>query len=608
MNRVSAVALTLIVVVPIMIGYAMAFEETESTVYETTDQTNITGMILNASTPYYTTSYSPVNNSQLIVKATYIGSGVTETTVRSPAYQSITSTYTSLPVYEQQTGTIEVSAMQQTTSAGHSNGASATVVSYGNEIPAGMGYYYISTDELAQYEFSNQWYLGYDAGPILASNGNEWTWHTSIRDYIMGTDFAVVSDRSPTYTITYRAFSDLEIDTNYSLDLGTSATVVKITHLDDTVEYYRHITSGACTIVKSGSVAIIDTTTYNNVKMVSIASANNATNLTYTYTAPSGTYGNPSYGWQLPTISGAAITPYWINGQINQYVRMMVHLENGESTSFYERYNNNYSSYLTVSRSTGSVSVSSTDFSQNLGDFEYLCVEFTSTGATVSGLSAWPTMGADPIKINSVDVPFAIPLQQFTQIQINSASNGVEYRVDAAEILAGTYPSTYNYTLNMASYWPDSNYSIAMSTIAVYGDTITFGGETFAVNNGSINGIRLLKAVFSTTYDAGTAEWINTINGVEISRTASAATITFGGEWSIIASAYKVVESTSTELTWTPGKFAWNGVDQSFALMGLITCAAVFVGLGMYGARSGAKVGKLMIICGCAAFVFLALM
>ena len=42
--------------------------------------------------------------------------------------------------------------------------------------------------------------------------------------------------------------------------------------------------------------------------------------------------------------------------------------------------------------------------------------------------------------------------------------------------------------------------------------------------------------------------------------------------------------------------------------MGLITCAAVFVGLGMYGARSGAKVGKLMIICGCAAFVFLALM
>jgi hypothetical protein len=62
-------------------------------------------------------------------------------------------------------------------------------------------------------------------------------------------------------------------------------------------------------------------------------------------------------------------------------------------------------------------------------------------------------------------------------------------------------------------------------------------------------------------------------------------------------------EVTSTQLRWQPGEFGFDEVG--FIVVGLIACLGAFVGLGMYGRRSGAKVGVLMLICGGAAMVLL---
>ena len=61
------------------------------------------------------------------------------------------------------------------------------------------------------------------------------------------------------------------------------------------------------------------------------------------------------------------------------------------------------------------------------------------------------------------------------------------------------------------------------------------------------------------------------------------------------------MENAGTREEWNPGEFAFD--EDSFK--GAIVLAAVvaFIGVGLYGARSGVKVGFLIMICGGAAVV-----
>ena len=189
--------------------------------------------------------------------------------------------------------------------------------------------------------------------------------------------------------------------------------------------------------------------------------------------------------------------------------------------------------------------------------------------------------------------------------------NGPTYRAEVCYGRNSPYPVMTNITYDPASQLLMDNYasySISLSDLGNIGESIGWGGNTYTVTDGKItvNGIsmKVKDLKLESRYKDG--ERVNIINGRQISTGSNS--LQLNGTWSAIVTLSEEEYSTYTSTEWTPGKFAWNGVDQSFALMGLITCAAVFVGLGMYGARSGAKVGKLMIICGCAAFVFLAIM
>ena len=153
-----------------------------------------------------------------------------------------------------------------------------------------------------------------------------------------------------------------------------------------------------------------------------------------------------------------------------------------------------------------------------------------------------------------------------------------------------------------------ASYRIELADIGQIGDSITWGGETYAVTDGKITVNNVKIKVSDLQLDSKYLDGVRTnyINGRQISTGSNSLQLT--GTWAAIVSLSELDHSTTTSTEWIAGEFAWNGVDQSFALMGLITCVAVFVGLGMYGARSGAKVGTLMIICGFAALIFLAIM
>ena len=91
-----AIGLTLIIAVPIGMGYILSIDEEEGSAWETTSQTNISGMLLNNSTPYYGSYKGTTNNSTLYANGSVI----------APNYTTVTSTYSPLPIYTTTTDTV----------------------------------------------------------------------------------------------------------------------------------------------------------------------------------------------------------------------------------------------------------------------------------------------------------------------------------------------------------------------------------------------------------------------------------------------------------------------------------------------------------------------
>ena len=237
---------------------------------------------------------------------------------------------------------------------------------------------------------------------------------------------------------------------------------------------------------------------------------------------------------------------------------------------------------------------------------------FTPEGVEAYYVGDWPQQIGRAQYYYYLDIPYEYASDsdpRVTEIYGLILEEGLTYRVDYVHSRSSSYAVATDVTWNPESLLQDdqSSYRITFGAGQI-GKSITWGGTTYQITDGKIT-------VGNTKYDVSGLELdsryldgtrTNYINGKQVS--IGANELQLGGTWSAIVNLSELTHSTTTVTEWTPGKFAWNGVDQSFALMGLITCAAVFVGLGMYGARSGAKVGKLMIICGAAAFVFLAIM
>lgn len=608
-SKLAVTALVLIVAAPILLGYGLAFEEEDYVAYETSDRINVTDRVLNSSNPIYMASTSPLNNSELLATITYMPGGVTETSIKAPAYASVGSVYTSIPTYETITGYIQMSNSSQSTSGQTGEGGRYSIVGPWQD-PNAAPFVRLSADQLSQLNIWNPTYRTTYVSPgtyitVFQSASDRWTSTFDNSTYTFGA-FEFLSDRFPTYTVVTSTYTDITtLGTSYTLHLS-QPSVIKINYNGGGTGYVpvTSLPSAGVNIIKQGSHLIIGDGTYDNVSTISVAT--NATQLGYSYTQQvSGSYADPSYGWTTNVNEGNPARIYWMNSQLNGSVRMLMEIQTEEFVDIQPMNGSTGTEWISIRKPT---STNVTVNGNSLGNYTYLCLDITGSSVTVSGIDSWPNMYTAPNLINSITVDMTNTLEMFDRVWLNGSTT-INYRVDSAEILSGYFATTQDATIDMDALWPGKSFVLSLSSIGIYGDSITYAGQNFPVENNTItvNGkqIRLLQAAFSATLEDG--EYTATINGEEVATTSAAPTLYLGGEWSLTLMAYNVERIEGTHMVWQAGEFAFNGADSSFALLGLLTCGAVFVGLGMYGRRSGAKVGMLMLITGCAALIFLAM-
>lgn len=585
----AAIAITIIVALPIGVGYIMAFDETEVTGWRSTETTNLSDLILNSETDYYSVSTAPGNNSELIYNDLLGG----ESSIVSPDYERVGSTVTSLPTYTQTTSTITKPSANVQTFTGSTSPFIISVAD--NQVPADVSVYgivRIATEQRAQYTSDvTLWLFSGNMDFLATDSGLVHSMGFPLNQYV-----SFGTDRVPnTYTVSSVPWKTIGISGDWSAAMSYGA--LKLVG-DDTT----YVTISSTTeIFRLGSVVIVGGDIYTGVTAVQFASFQDL--IVSQTVLDSDSYANPSYGWRVPDLTSGAYNADWTNGQQNSDITMYLNVPVDTFATYTIGEN-----VLELTRQTsGSVILEMGDTSVNLGNYQYLQIDFGLSSVTVSGISAWPTMYATVNKINSKTLEYGNPLSDpFSLITIDDGSE-ILYRVDSATIVAGQYPSTKDYTLNLGEYWPDTSYALDLLNIGVYGSSITFGGNSYVVDNGAImvggRSVSLLTATFSGTLSQGV--WTYSINNVEQSTSETALPVIFGGEWSLTLMGYKMEEYRQTISEWQPGEFALDPND--FVIVGLFGCLAVFVGLGLWGARSGGKAVWLMIICGSAALILISL-
>lgn len=177
-------------------------------------------------------------------------------------------------------------------------------------------------------------------------------------------------------------------------------------------------------------------------------------------------------------------------------------------------------------------------------------------------------------------------------------------RMDAAKFAAFHYSVIKDKVYDPSSF--RSNPITKITDISKFGDYLTFGGVTYAVKDGNITigsrEISIKDLVFESVSVPG--GYSNRIGNTEISTTATPSTITFGGSWgaNVVTDSMQPMTYTSTE--WTPGQFAWNGIDQNFLMIGLLAALGVFIALGIAYRKVKSALFGLLVVCGGAAVLF----
>lgn len=495
-KALAAIALTLIVTVPIGLGYLLAVDEETETGWETTSQASISDMLLNHETPYYM-EYSGANNNSMILT---LNLGTGEQFV-APNYVSVSSKVSALPAMTYPVKALSLSSTPAKISE-------STV--YGFTLQAAEGQSIAVT--------------------AVFNDGHTETWTS---------DGPAVS-----WTMLYNSGV---------LFIGQTQ--------------YR----GVSNMVASGS-GILDV---------------------YEGQTVAGSYADPAKGW---TVNNSNLLNGWTNGQLNESVTMMLHLENGGQSKL--RIVDNY---VTIARAGDNMTVNGT----NLGKYSDAQVTIGPEGVTVAGVSGWPTMGVRPTTYNSITI--AEDIQPFIRVII-ATSIGATYRVDSAQIYAGTFPSTYNLTFDPGQLYPGVSSAIKLNSIGLYGDSISIAGTSYPVTDGriTIDGRDyVLKGALISSWITEGGQYSIRINNQEVAQAAQPGTLYFGGEWSVTATIYKLEETSRQVMAWHAGEFALD--KTGLAAAGLIVCGITLIGLGMTGARSGAKIGLLLLVCGGAAMTYLLL-
>lgn len=625
-QNMAAIALLLIVAVPLLLGFALNFEQTEKTAWQSTQTTNISDSLLNSTSAYYS-SYNGPNNNQDLLLMELRPDDSTYTYLNPPGYNSISETPSTIPYLNGRANNLlQLADIHGQVTITGSTGYIGIIPDTGNatEIAAHDIYHtstatnaiitlYFNNNEPVVLDSTGSVVYIYRTGTNLYSVAIE-TGGSLTSAYNNVSGIRLFKENYAQYSISYMdgaSINDL-LGRKASFNNSNGYAYLKITHSNGEIESYirsslddeLNISVDVNTIfVMSGGELI----TFTDVAAAAYYTNTHGSNGSINYTvlvqsSLNRVWADPAAGWKVPIgyIAGSEdIIAWWANGYSNDYVRMLIEIPAGRQTTLTPGAGNP----VNITNNSGVVVVNG----YSLGNYTYLLVQFNQTTTTVSGIITWPSMGVMPILYNTVSINQ--PAADFATIKIED-DREVSYRVDAAEIVSGYYPVTKNYTFNSNEKFPDTSYNIRFNSIAVYGDTINLAGTQYTVTDGKIiindQIVPLLHAEIRSIYNDQTAQYDNTINGIALSNTATPATINFGGEWSIIAYFFGMEKITELATEWQAGGFGLT--EQGTIIVALLVDLAVFLGLGFYGRRTGAKIGWLLALCGGAAFVLICML
>lgn len=221
-------------------------------------------------------------------------------------------------------------------------------------------------------------------------------------------------------------------------------------------------------------------------------------------------------------------------------------------------------------------------------------------------IGAWPSLIGEANYYQSYEIVDTVVSPNFNGVIVGGFSDhSPRMRVDDAEFRAMEYKIISDKTYDPAAF--KANPSTTIDNPTMYGSSITFGGNTYTVNKGNItlgNHDIPVKGLVLSSVPNGSGGYDNKIGETIISTTATPSAITFNGKWSasITTTAQEQYEYTRTE--WVAGEFAWDGLDQNFLMVGLLTSLGAFIALGIYARRSKASIWPLLVVCGGAALLF----
>lgn len=596
----AAIALTLMIVVPIGLGYALSFEDVERTVWNTDQSVPMSDLLLNSSTDYYLDYSGTSNNSELVEKMLI---GAHQSSIVAPAYVQVGDTYTTMPQYASITDYYDLDA-------GTTQTVTMRAPGYISSVGTSEALYTITPADYMAYEISSestaihfQLDLFGPSGVSIQTRDNMTflkvsadTWSVVIGEstyYCTG--WCLSTNAEADVTVYTRNVTALDIDTAYVFDSHNRA-VVKVSYVGGGSEYVPIRSTSAVMWSPSGS-ASVGSQTFSGVASLSYADAPGYSRIFYSTTGAVTGYADPAFGWTVPNQTA---NYYWMNGYRLESVTMYASVDAGKFTDLKPMDGTTSGKTVEISvLSNGTARVICDGVTQVLGKYTNFKIVFTQDDITVYGIgSSWPTMGYSAVTYNSIEI--SNPIGQFDRIQIMDQKD-IRYRVDSASVQAGTYPITKDYDLDMGSLYPGKSYDIKIRSLGVYGNTLTLNGTVYQVNGNAITvgdkSVTLKGAVISSHLDTTDNVYDNSINGISLGTSSAPMSMILGGVWSLTASADLVSQSADTSSSeWKAGGFGLD--DKGFIAAGLITGLGVFIILGMTGRLSGSKIALLALVCG----------
>ncbi len=188
----------------------------------------------------------------------------------------------------------------------------------------------------------------------------------------------------------------------------------------------------------------------------------------------------------------------------------------------------------------------------------------------------------------------------------NATERTPTIRMDAAVFQAFRYKVIEN-----QQYLPydfRTNPSTTISDVRIFGGSIDFGGNTYTVDkSGNItlgtHKVSVNKMTLSSSPNP-LGGYDNKINGTTVSNTPTPSAINFNGKWSANVTTISMVQNSYNHTEWTPGQFAWDGIDQNFLMIGLLAALGSFIALGIAFRKAKSALFALAIACGGAAVLF----